>query len=84
MSRTTNDDGRILECPVCGAEMLVETVNGVRVDVCDEHGMWLDAGELERIRRTDDKRSRPRKKREFKRKKGRLERWFDALEDFFD
>jgi Zn-finger nucleic acid-binding protein len=29
--------------------MEVGTVHGIDIDVCDDHGMWLDVGELERI-----------------------------------
>ena len=34
-------------CPQCHALMRVEAgKSGVRYDVCDEHGVWFDAGEL--------------------------------------
>lgn len=39
-------------CPQCGGVMRRFTYafsSGVVVDGCDEHGIWLDAGELERI-----------------------------------
>lgn len=29
--------------------MAVERMRKVKVDVCDEHGIWLDSGELEAI-----------------------------------
>ena len=36
-------------CPVCGSTMILERKNDVTIDVCPDHGIWLDAGELERI-----------------------------------
>lgn len=39
-------------CPTCGAEMAKRVYayeSGVPIDVCEEHGIWLDAGELQRI-----------------------------------
>jgi Zn-finger nucleic acid-binding protein len=43
------DRSRRLKCPVCGHEMQIEQLHGVHVDWCREHGVWLDAGELEAI-----------------------------------
>jgi Zn-finger nucleic acid-binding protein len=34
-------------CPVCGALMNRKGCGGVVVDVCTEHGVWFDPGELE-------------------------------------
>lgn len=36
-------------CPVCGSIMNMTQVEGVTVDTCEEHGIWLDRGELELI-----------------------------------
>lgn len=36
-------------CPICGKIMMGESNRGVRVDVCEEHGIWLDSGELPKI-----------------------------------
>ena len=33
-------------CPVCQAPMKQETRSGVPVDICAEHGIWLDKKEL--------------------------------------
>lgn len=33
-------------CPICGKRMIVEGQHGIRTDVCPEHGVWLDIGEL--------------------------------------
>ncbi|RLB57483.1 MAG: hypothetical protein DRJ42_00105 [Deltaproteobacteria bacterium] len=38
-------------CPVCQATMEPSTASGVEIDVCAEHGTWLDAGEAELIRK---------------------------------
>ena len=42
----------IRTCPTCGTEMSKQVFayeSGVTTDVCDEHGVWLDEGELHRI-----------------------------------
>lgn len=39
-------------CPTCGVEMAKQVFgyeSGVPTDVCAEHGVWLDQGELQRI-----------------------------------
>ena len=36
-------------CPICGENMVVEFEHGVHVDVCNQHGIWLDRGELRSI-----------------------------------
>jgi Zn-finger nucleic acid-binding protein len=39
-------------CPICGVQMLRKNFrksSGVILDVCTEHGTWLDANELEQI-----------------------------------
>ena len=33
-------------CPLCSADMKTETRSGVTVDVCADHGLWLDRKEL--------------------------------------
>ncbi|HET6429919.1 MAG TPA: zf-TFIIB domain-containing protein [Phycisphaerae bacterium] len=33
-------------CPICGRHMDVETFLGVSIDACNDHGVWLDRGEL--------------------------------------
>ena len=36
-------------CPICSNEMNKENRGGVEIDVCEEHGLWLDKGELFQI-----------------------------------
>ena len=36
-------------CPICQNHMSVEVDYGVRIDICREHGIWLDRGELPEI-----------------------------------
>jgi len=36
-------------CPVCSVPLVQTMVKGVAVDVCENHGIWLDNGELEII-----------------------------------
>ncbi len=50
-----NSDVQIL-CPNCGGLMESEDAGNVRVDVClDCFGVWMDAGELERLASMDHK-----------------------------
>ena len=59
---TDSRERREPPCPICGNTMQVEKVHRSEVDVCDEHGVWLDAGELEKIcRRVQIKGWRTRK-----------------------
>ena len=37
------------ECPICKKVMVVEDLHGITLDVCRNHGVWLDSGELETI-----------------------------------
>ena len=39
----------IARAPICGTIMALESRFNVIVDVCREHGIWLDKGELPRI-----------------------------------
>ena len=40
----------LIDCPICRIAMQKRTINGgLELDYCDRHGVWLDAGELERI-----------------------------------
>jgi Zn-finger nucleic acid-binding protein len=36
-------------CPMCQAPMSVGFRDELRFDYCSEHGVWLDAGEIERF-----------------------------------
>jgi Zn-finger nucleic acid-binding protein len=39
-----------MNCPVCGQEMTKRRSYGeVEIDLCQEHGIWLDKNELMRI-----------------------------------
>lgn len=33
-------------CPICGTHMTLITEQSVTMDICEEHGVWLDQGEL--------------------------------------
>ncbi|MCM2372733.1 TFIIB-type zinc ribbon-containing protein [Aporhodopirellula aestuarii] len=33
-------------CPICGEKMATDTQQGIQVDLCHDHGIWLDKGEL--------------------------------------
>ncbi len=39
-------------CPICGSR------ESLKIDVCDDHGVWLDTGELETIVNTLELRGR--------------------------
>lgn len=36
-------------CPICGQQMVVDEEEGIQTDVCPQHGVWLDLGELRTI-----------------------------------
>lgn len=36
-------------CPICKAPMQTKHRDAETIDVCDEHGVWLDRHELERM-----------------------------------
>ena len=42
-------------CPICGEKMESEKTQGILVDVCEEHGVWLDKGELSGVIRRSQK-----------------------------
>lgn len=78
---------RVLVCPVCLKAMRTEREEGVTIDHCPEHGIWLDAGELEEIVRRIKSRARRRRKREVKRARdsgkrtGAMFGWWSLLFD---
>lgn len=37
------------KCPICGIEMIEVEIKGVMIDKCNEHGIWLDKGELQKL-----------------------------------
>ena len=37
------------ECPICKQLMAAQRREGLTVDECPKHGVWLDAGELEAV-----------------------------------
>lgn len=43
------DEARELSCPKCQKSLRREEYEGVQIDWCAEHGVWLDNGELEAI-----------------------------------
>jgi Zn-finger nucleic acid-binding protein len=49
-------------CPVCGKRMYVEKKSNVSIDVCADHGIWLDRGELDAIVMAARKRGRRRQR----------------------
>lgn len=46
-------------CPICGNKMDVEMMSGAEIDVCPDHGVWLDRGELPKILRRSSSIARP-------------------------
>jgi len=47
--RPTNWPWGAALCPICQREMKVGFRDELRFDYCSEHGVWLDAGEIERF-----------------------------------
>lgn len=51
--KPNTDPVQYIACPRCGRLMNRENfmhISGVMIDRCRDHGVWLDAGELERVR----------------------------------
>jgi len=46
---TPTDHDRKVNCPVCESQMQLQVFEGVTIDWCKEHGVWLDNGELKAI-----------------------------------
>ncbi len=36
-------------CPVCHKVMYPKEVKGIHIDICDQHGVFLDKGELQHL-----------------------------------
>lgn len=64
-------------CPACSKPLATESVQGVLVEACEEHGLWLSHGDLDRIRRKDlfSRQHRRHAALERAKRKGRLEGW---------
>lgn len=44
-----------MRCPKCGSELVTISIRDVHVDTCSScNGMWLDAGELDLLVKSDD------------------------------
>ena len=43
------DDNRVLQCPKCNKDMILENYLSVQIDWCPDHGIWLDQNELEML-----------------------------------
>ena len=70
-------------CPICGSIMALESRFNVIVDVCREHGIWLDKGELPRITERIEchQRVEVRKARRDGKVSGALWGWWSLLGD---
>lgn len=81
----TNESAR--RCPTCGEPLRPHKIKGVEVDACEDHGVWLDTGELEQIlakqRRTLSSKAKMRVQRARKEGKvsGALWGWWSLFED---
>jgi Zn-finger nucleic acid-binding protein len=47
-------------CPVCGRRMEQQVYRKAQIEVCEQHGVWLDKGELESILEAQAKRAASR------------------------
>lgn len=51
-----------LSCPFCATKMKkVQLASGVEIDACDDHGVWLDVGELQQLVRHHERAAAPQK-----------------------
>ncbi len=49
-------DTHWMHCPKCGHDLVTVSLQGVQVDTCSScQGMWLDAGELDGMLKSQDK-----------------------------
>ena len=74
-------------CPVCHAEMMLTKKGKVEIDACEDHGVWLDRGELEAMLQRSARRERIRSRHEVRRARnsGKVSGWlFGALAFLFD
>lgn len=45
-----------MHCPKCGMQLKDSLLNGVLIDRCDDcGGIWLDKGELDKLRKSSEK-----------------------------
>lgn len=51
-------------CPICAEPLEHESFKGVPIEVCLEHGIWLDNGELEMILAKRERTLRARARRQ--------------------
>ena len=70
-----------MKCPVCkDVTLLMSEKNGVEIDYCPEcRGIWLDRGELDKIR---DRRYDEKYYKEHKKKKSPMSALGDIMEIF--
>ena len=80
-----DEGGSGLPCPVCSETMTPREVQGVLVATCDKHGMWLEPGDLDRIRRKGfaSGRNRRRASLDRMRRDARLEGWIFGFWSLF-
>jgi len=53
MKKPLKDSAIYIPCVRCGSlmnRMMFRKISGVIIDICSDHGVWLDDGELQRIR----------------------------------
>ena len=76
---------RVLMCPVCGSPLDLRRKRGITVDVCEEHGIWFDAGEfeaaVERIKRRRPSRADLARARRSGKVSGALFGWWSLMSD---
>lgn len=68
-------------CPICKAPMQTQRNEAETIDVCEEHGVWLDRFELERMFLARARRRARMTKRQVGDafEKGQLDGWFWGL-----
>ena len=53
--RHGKEEGAVVHCPKCDGSLKEVTYEGVAIDRCEKcNGIWLDAGELERLTGEDE------------------------------
>ena len=74
-------------CPVCNKKLALSKHRAIEIDICEDHGVWLDTGELKAIVARVEKQQGYRRRAEYRKGKsaGKVSGWlFGPLAFLFD
>lgn len=80
-----------MKCPKCNGNLLMGERKGIEIDYCNDcRGIWLDAGELDKIVERSRVHTHDSQQADGQLNQGnnpqddRQESWWDRITDFFD